>query len=133
MEDRRKKVLVVDSDDKLLTALERLLEEESIEATTTWSAEEALRLLCSNEFDVLLMGDELPELSCEQLLREAQRSGVRSAVLVMQSTTPRVPSIASYFISLGATGTVRRWNLTETLERVKILPTLNGRRAASVG
>jgi DNA-binding response OmpR family regulator len=129
MEGRRKKVLVVDGDDRMLIALERLLEDESVDTTTTWSAAEALRLLRSADFDVLLMGDNLPDLSCEQLLREMQRSGVRAAALVM--TPPRMPSVASYFVSLGATGTVRKWNLGETLERVKTLPVLNGRHAAA--
>lgn len=131
MEVSRKKVLIIDSDERLLIALERLLEDESMETTTTWSAADGLGLLGPDEFDVLLMGDNLPDLSCEQLLREVQRNGIRSTVLVMETAVPRTSSLASYFISLGATGTVRKWNLGETLDRVKTVPILSGRRAAS--
>lgn len=131
MEGRRKRVLVVDGDERVLIALERLLEDESVDTTTTWSALEGLQLVRSGDFDVVLMGDNLPDLSCEQLLREMQRNAIRAAVLVMETASPRVPSIASYFLSLGATATVRKWNLGETLDRVKSLPLLTGKHAAS--
>jgi DNA-binding response OmpR family regulator len=131
MNGRRKKVLVVDSDERMLIAVEHLLEDESVDTTTTWSAVEALRLLRSSDFDVLLVGDHVPDLSCEQFLREIQRNGVSAAVLVMESTAPRTPSTASYFLSLGATATVRKWHLGEILERVKVLPVLTGKHSAN--
>jgi two-component system, sensor histidine kinase ChiS len=131
MNGRRKRALVVDSDERMLIAVEHLLEDESVETTTSWSGVEALQILRSGEFDVLLTGDHLPDLSCEQLMREIQRSGVGAAVLVMESGAPRTPSTASYFLSLGATGTVRKWHLGEILERVKALPMVTGKHAAS--
>jgi DNA-binding response OmpR family regulator len=131
MNERRKRVLVVDSDDRMLIAVEQLLEDESVDTTTTWSAVEALRLLRSSDFDVLLMGDYIPDLSCEQFLREVQRNGVPAAVLVMESTAPRTASSASYFLSLGATATVRKWHLGEILERVAASPVLTGKHAAN--
>lgn len=129
MNGQRKRALIVDNDEQVLIALERLLEDEEVETVTTWSAEEALRLATSHQFDILLAGDHLPDLSCEELLRELQRSGAGLPVLVLESVASRAPSIASYYISLGANAAVRKWNFGEIVAHVKA--TLPGEKRAA--
>lgn len=119
--DKRNRVLIVDSDEQVLIALERLLEDEGIDTTTTWSAQQAMDLLRSVRFDLLLMGDHLPDLTCEELLREIQRWGWPASILVMESQGTRIPSSASYFASLGAAGTVRKRDFGEILRCIKSL------------
>jgi DNA-binding response OmpR family regulator len=118
--EKRNKVLIVDDDEQTLIALERLLEDEGIETATTWSALQALEFMLSDGFDLLVMGDNLPDLSCEQLLREIQRQGVTASILVMESAGSRSPS-ADYFVSLGAAATVRKREFGKLLECVKTL------------
>lgn len=119
--NRRKRVLIVDKDEGVLIALERLLEDEGFDTTTTWSAREALDYAVAEGCEVLVMGDQLPDLSCEQFLREVQREGASPVIVVMASAAPRVPAMASYLISLGATSAVRKRNLGEVVEQVKTL------------
>lgn len=130
MQGSRKRVLIVDHDEHLLIRLEHLFEDEGLDTTTTWSATEALELFRGSSYDVLVAGDRLMDLKCEELLRELQRDGSGAPVLVLDSAIPQVPSIASYFISLGAAGIVRRRKLDEVLERVKELADRSARRAA---
>lgn len=130
MHGSRKRVLIVDSDEELLIKLEHLLEDEGLETTTTWSATEALDLARRRPYDVLVTGDRLVDLKCEELLRELQRDGASAPVLVLDSAVSQVPSIASYFLSLGAAGTVRRRKLDEVMDKVKRLAESSARRAA---
>jgi two-component system, sensor histidine kinase len=118
--EKKNRVLIVDGDEHTLIALERLLEDEGIETATTWSAREALEFMVADAFDVLVMGDNLPDLSCEQLLREIQRQGWAASILVMESTGSRTSS-DEYFGSLGASATVRKRELGKLLECVKAL------------
>src|SRR5512133_1240223 len=130
MQGSRKRVLIVDSDEQLLMRLEHLLEDEGLETTTTWSAAEALDLARRQPYNVLVAGDRLMDLKCEELLRELQRDGDTAPVLILDSAVSQVPSIASYFLSLGAAGTVRRRKLDEVLEKVKRLADSSARQAA---
>jgi DNA-binding NtrC family response regulator len=119
--DNSRKALIVDSDEVVLIALERLLESDGIGTTTTWSGQQALELLKSDGFDLLLIGDRVTELSCEQLLREIQRQGSSALILVMESAGSRAPSTAQYFASLGAAATVRKREYGKVLETAKAL------------
>lgn len=121
MNDKRKRVLIVDKDEGVLIALERLLEDEGYDTTTTWSGREALDYAVTEGCEVLVMGDQLPDLSCEQLLREVQRHGAAPVVVVMASAAPRVPAAASYLMSLGATSAVRKRNLGDVVAQVNAL------------
>jgi DNA-binding response OmpR family regulator len=119
--NHRKRVLIVDKDEQLLIGLERLLEDVDVDTVTTWSAEEALGFMRSSRFDALLAGDHLADMSCEEFLREVQRAGIGVPVLVLESVASRTPSIASYFVSLGATAAIRKWSFGEIAERVKAI------------
>jgi DNA-binding response OmpR family regulator len=130
MDGSRKQVLIVDNDEHLLISLEQLLEDEGLHTTTTWSALEALQVVQTQPIDVLVMGDQLLDLKCEELLRELQRNGVTTPVLVLDSAVPQVPSIASYFISMGAVGVVRRKKLDEIMHKVRALASSSAGRAA---
>ena len=120
-QESRSKVLVVDFDEQVLIALERLLEDAGIGTATTWSAKQALELLRAEKFDVLVAGDHFGDFSCEQLLREAQQRGLGASILVMESGGTRTSSAAAHFASLGAAETVKRRELGKIVESTKIL------------
>lgn len=131
MEEQRKSVLVVDADEQLLIYVQRLLEDEGFDTVTCWTAEEAFDLLESRSFDAIVVGDHLPDSTCEELIREIQTRGVPASIVVMESVAKRAPSNASYYSCLGAGATVRRRDFGEVLRSVKMLVEHRGNRATA--
>ena len=68
----QKRVLVVDNEDSVRAGLELQLTEVGWHALTTWSGLEALGILKSIPFDVLLVGDYLPDLHIGEFLKQVQ-------------------------------------------------------------
>ena len=58
----RSRVLIVDNNEDVLNTLDKLLTEEGFDTRTTWSGHEALALIRSQPFDVLLVDDYLADL-----------------------------------------------------------------------
>jgi len=118
MGGRQEKILILDSDPEVLIALERLLEDEGFETITTWDASEALALLTSRHFDLLLAGEHAPEVNCAELLRQSLPSGQGVRCIVLQSAA-RYPFEAQYLCALGAHAVISRWNQREVMEKVR--------------
>ncbi len=95
----RKRVLIVDTDETVLISIERLLEEEGIDTTTTWDVREALAMLRSKRYDALVLAEHPPEISCGHILRQLRKSGDWTPAIVMQSA-PRHPFETVYLQSL---------------------------------
>src|ERR1700686_1998967 len=81
--DDKKKVLVVESNDATATAFQKQLQDAGFDARTTWSGHEALALLQSNEFDVLLMDNYLPDLHAADFLERLSRLPLQPWVVVV--------------------------------------------------
>jgi CheY-like chemotaxis protein len=118
MRTQNKKILIVDSDESVLIALERVLEEQGYETTTAWELNEALKLMDASRFDVLLVGDHPPDLNCERLLKLLRRGQLWTPCVVMHSAA-RHPFSEQYLQYLGAHGVACKWNDKEVLEEVK--------------
>lgn len=88
--ENRRRVLVVDSNEDMLSRLGKELTEAGYEATTTWSGVEALSLLDSCVFDSLLVDDYLPDLYIGEFLQKlsALRSCPRIFVMHLSSEPP---------------------------------------------
>ncbi len=99
MDINRRRALIVDTDETVLISVERLLEEEGIDTTTTWDMREAIAMLRSKRYDVLLLAEHPPEISCGRILRQLRESGDRTPAIVMQSA-PRHPFETIYLQSL---------------------------------
>ncbi len=83
----RKRVLVVDDDERVLMSLERLLEDEGYDTTMAWGGREALGLLGESSFDLVLLDDHLPDATSEEILKQLNRVQGRTPVLVMQTSS----------------------------------------------
>ena len=118
MGGRRKEILILDSDPEVLIALEKLLEDEGFETSTTWDASEAVALLASQHFDLLLAGEHAPEVNCAELLRQSLPKGKGMRCIVLQSAA-RYPFEAQYLCALGAHAVISRWNQREVMEKVR--------------
>ena len=83
------KMLIADNDEEVLVALERILEDEGYSTATAISHEDASRMLSRDSFDLIILDDYLSDKDSIQFLKELQRSGVMSLVIV---TYHRYPS-----------------------------------------
>lgn len=94
MDMARKTILIVDDDEKVLIELEHLLEDQGYNTTTAWSGREALEFLRCRSFDFVLLDGDLPDLTCEELMRQAQACS-KSYWIVLQPQTRFRPESAS--------------------------------------
>jgi CheY-like chemotaxis protein len=84
MPSQSKRVLVVDNNDEESRVLASMLEDAGYRPTTTWSGLEALELLKSREFDIVLVSSYLPDLYVGDFFERFNRLPVQPCVIVMQ-------------------------------------------------
>jgi len=101
----RKRVLIVDNSEDVLNAVDKLLRNEGFDTRTTWSGHEALALMQSQPFDVLLVDDYLADLHVAEFLKRVKLQVKQPAVVVMQNGQP-VPTDMRRYGSLGASAVV---------------------------
>ena len=82
---RRKQILVVDNNDDARAALDEETKQLGHDSVATWSGIEALGLLASRGFDVLLVDNYLPDMYIGDFLERVSRFPVRPKVWVMQA------------------------------------------------
>jgi len=101
-QEEKKKVLIVDNNDVVLGSIQATLENAGFDTLATWSGVEALELLRSGEFDVLVVDDYLPDLHAHDFLERVTQLPIQPWVVVMQATKPS-PSEVRRYEALGAT------------------------------
>jgi CheY-like chemotaxis protein len=84
-EQAGRRVLVVDYDENALTALKRLIGETSYDIVTARSGLKALQLLCQSNFDLVLLADNLLDMSGEEVVRQVRSGKAGTPVVLMQS------------------------------------------------
>jgi CheY-like chemotaxis protein len=130
MDGPRTCVLVVDFDDQFLIDIERLLENQGFNTTTTWDPKEALERLSSHPFEVILVGHHPPELHASDILQHIQSSGRSAACFVLQPAT-RISSDDQFFLSQGARGVLCKRDHSDIAEQVRKSVTSAARAALS--
>lgn len=121
-EDYAGTILVVDNDEDVLIALERVLEENGYATTLALSGAEARKLLSEESFDLLVLDDYLSDRDSVQTLAECRSAGVSSLVIV---TYHRLPSLdeATQLRELGVRALVDKRAHLELIEIVRHLLT----------
>jgi CheY-like chemotaxis protein len=99
----RHHILIVENDDRVLDALETLVRSEGFDLRTTWSGREALALLQSQPFDLVLVDAHLPDIYYGEFLRLASRH--TRSLIVLQSGRP-LPGSLRRHKTLGAAAVV---------------------------
>jgi CheY-like chemotaxis protein len=84
MPSQSTRVLVVDNNEEESQVLASILERAGYRPTTTWSGLEALELLTSLEFDIVLASSYLPDLYAGDFFERLNHLPVRPCVIVMQ-------------------------------------------------
>lgn len=96
-----RRVLIVDHDENALIALKRLLGEARYDTTTARGGLRALQLLCQGTFDLVLLDDNLLDVSGEEVVRQVRSVGAGTPVVVVQSV-PHSDDLAVRYARLGA-------------------------------
>ena len=109
MNSRRRRILVLDRDEQTLLDLQKTLEDVGFKTTTTWDAAEALALARTRQYDLLLVGDQPPEITGSEILRELQCSRVSVPCVILQGAGKSFDP--DYYYSLGASGVISNWNV----------------------
>jgi len=114
-ERQAKKILVVDDDEHSLMVMDSLLKGEGYATTATWSTGEALRLLRSRPFDLVLFADNPPNKDSEEFLEKVQRMAIQPQVVIIQ----RIPSADAQhrFMGKGASGVLTKWMTAPEISR----------------
>jgi CheY-like chemotaxis protein len=123
MEKQPPRVLIFDTDPNTLMTPQHLLEDVGIDATITWDEDEALQLVQSKLFNLLLVGDHPHELDAADILENLSIQATCPPVLILRGIVEETDT--KYFRELGAVGVVSKRNLFAVLEQViRVLATL---------
>lgn len=113
----RTNVLIVDNDDRILSKFQAMLENAGFNTTATWSGHEALGLLRSGVFDVLLVDDYLPDLHHHDFLKRVRELSIQTSIVVMHNSLPK-PSDLQCYESLGTSDLVDKRDPTRVCQAV---------------
>ena len=116
MDERLRRVLILDTDPDALITLQQVLEHAEIDTTITWDETEARQLLDTERFDLTVIGDHLPELDAATFLQDLRLQRFSSPSLILRGIV-REEDI-EYFRELGAIGVVSRRDPLVVLEQV---------------
>ena len=83
-ESENKRVLIVDNDEEEARRLEEILEQAGYNSSATWSGLEALELLKSRRYDVLLVSSYLPDLYVGDFFGRLNQMPTRPCTIFMQ-------------------------------------------------
>ena len=118
MNPSRKRILVADCHEDVLIILEGLLEDAGFDTTTVWTAKEALKLVDSHSFDLVLVNEYLPDAGCEEVLNALRKRGVQTPCIVMQPSAPEIVDF-THFEALGAREIVCKHCFRQIVEIVR--------------
>ena len=85
---RKKRILIADCYVEVLLALVRMLEDAGFDTTTAWTGREALGLIQSHPFDLVLGSKNLRDTDCEDILKTLQQTGASTPCIVTQPSAP---------------------------------------------
>jgi DNA-binding NtrC family response regulator len=132
MRGKSKQILVVDGHEDVLISIEKLLEEAGFDTTTAWSAREARLLLKDYRFEVVLVGECLPDGRCEDLFRVAHRHDDRTRLIVLQASSPLIDD-GRRFVFSGAFAVASKYEHSTVLSAVERAFLLSARAAKRPG
>jgi DNA-binding NtrC family response regulator len=130
MKAQRKKILVADCHEDVLIIMEKLLEDAGFDTTTVWTARDAVRLVNSRAFDLVLVSEYLPDADCEGVLKALEKRGEPTPCIVMQPSAPEMVDFIR-LAALRAKDIVCKYCFRQIVELVREYLVCDGKRLAA--
>lgn len=83
-DSENKQILIVDNDEEEARSLEAMLRQAGYASSTTWSGLEALELLKSRAYDILLVSSYLPDLYVGDFVERLNHLPTQPCTILMQ-------------------------------------------------
>lgn len=94
------KILIVDDDPSICKLLEKVMRSNDMETTIAGSGTEALRLLSSQTFDLILMDVMLGDMEGFEVIKKLRGRGIKTPVMIVSGRNEDYDSL--YGLSVGA-------------------------------
>ena len=82
------KILIVDDDPTLCRSLQVFLRDKYSDIVTAFSGREAIELLTSDTFDLILLDVFMPDVNGYQVMDYINRKGLRTSVILISAYAP---------------------------------------------
>jgi DNA-binding response OmpR family regulator len=113
-------ILVVEEEEKILTALTDFLEFHDFKVTEAVDGLEAERIVAKKDFDLILLDLMLPKISGEQLCTKWRRDGLQTPVIMLTAKGQEKEKVAG--LNLGADDSITKpFSLEELLARINAM------------
>ena len=110
-------ILVVEDEEKILTALKDFLDFHGFKVTEAVDGLEAERLVAKELFDLILLDLMLPKISGEQLCRQWRQEGLQTPIIMLTAKGQEKEKVAG--LNLGADDYITKpFSLEELLARI---------------
>lgn len=127
----KKRILIADADNDLVTRLAFFFEDKGFETTIAWNGGEALRQLRSRQFEVILLSDYFADAKCGEIWRAIHRLPGKPTLVVLESLHSG-PVIANKLSDMGADCVVRERSAYLIFEAVHECLASRGERLVQV-
>ena len=118
---RHSKVLIVDNDEHVLVALERLLEDLGYTTATAVDQREAFQLLLQETFDLLVLDDCLSDQDCIEVVTDLRHSEIMPPLVVITYNRTPLQSQRTRLRLLGVYTWINKRSHTELARTVREL------------
>ncbi len=110
-------ILVVEDEEKILTALKDFLEYHDFKVAVAADGLEAERTVAKKDFDLILLDLMLPKISGEQLCSKWRREGLQTPIIILTAKGQEKEKVAG--LNLGADDYITKpFSLEELLARI---------------
>ncbi|MHC4344194.1 MAG: response regulator transcription factor [Planctomycetota bacterium] len=116
--EERLSILIVEDEQKILTALKDFLEFNGFRVTEAVDGLEAERAVAENTFDLILLDLMLPKISGEQLCAKWRQEGLQTPIIMLTAKAQQKEKVTG--LNIGADDYVTKpFALEELLARIK--------------
>lgn len=116
MDERLRRVLILDCDADCLIRLQHMFEGAGIDTTITWDKWEAYQWLENEPFDLIVISDHPPELDSAAIIDDLSFRGTCPPVLILRMVV--YEKDIEYFLRCGAIGVVSKGDPVTILDQV---------------
>ncbi len=114
------RILVVEDEKKIAAFIKRGLKEEGYAVDTASDGEEGYRLICENDYDVILLDLMLPKLDGLTLCRQVRQDGVQTPIIMLTAKSAVADKVTG--LDAGANDYITKpFAFEELLARIRVL------------